>query len=398
MSVIKLAAVNDAPAHGPSVPELDASQCFIVDDDPGVCIAIDCLLRAEGIRSQTFSNCDALLAGLSARVPALIFLDLALKKSDAIEVIRALAARRYQGAVQLISGSPGELLQEVRRIGDTYGLRMLPVMRKPFGREDVKAVIAAHALQSPKAPSCTLEEALQQNWVELWYQPKIDLRSNKVSGAEALARIHHPDHGVLNPAAFLPNASSDALLSLAEFAIGRVFRDLAYFAGHGRALHVSVNVPVEALHTLSWPSLIRGHGQDLASRLILEVTEDQMVRNVPLAREIAAQLRICGISLSIDDFGAGYSSLARLKEFPFNELKLDRSLVTGCGSDAANAAICETAITLAHKFNSIAVAEGVEDRSDLEALRAMGCDAVQGFVFSAALPRDAFASFAQRPV
>ena len=122
--------------------------------------------------------------------------------------------------------------------------------------------------------------------------------------------------------------------------------------------------------------------------ILLEVTEDQVIRDIPMAHEIATQLRIHRIALAIDDFGNGYSSLARLKELPFAELKLDRSFVSGCGLDVGNAALCKTVADLAHRFGSLAVAEGVETTSDLATIRHVGCDVAQGFLFAHAMPKE----------
>ena len=120
------------------------------------------------------------------------------------------------------------------------------------------------------------------------------------------------------------------------------------------------------------------------------MTEDQIVRDIALAKEIANRLRVSGIKIAIDDFGAGYSSLSSLRDLPFAELKVDRSFVMGCSTDATNAAICQTAIDLAHRFGSAAVAEGVETQADLQALMVMGCDFGQGVLIVAANAERAF--------
>jgi hypothetical protein len=124
--------------------------------------------------------------------------------------------------------------------------------------------------------------------------------------------------------------------------------------------------------------------------LILEVTEDQIVRDIALANEIASQLRVSGITISIDDFGAGFSSFSSLRDLPFAELKVDRSFVRGCATDATNAAICQTAIDLAHRFGCAAVAEGIESQADLQALMVMGCDFGQGVLIASPMPKDRF--------
>src|SRR5204863_674631 len=110
--------------------------------------------------------------------------------------------------------------------------------------------------------------------------------------------------------------------------------------------------------------------------------EDQIVREISAAHAVATELRASGITIAIDDFGAGYSSFSSLRELPFAELKLDRSFVKNCATDATNAAICQTAIDLAHRLGSAAVAEGIENQADLQALVVMGCDFGQGVLIA----------------
>lgn len=122
----------------------------------------------------------------------------------------------------------------------------------------------------------------------------------------------------------------------------------------------------------------------------MEVTEDQIVRDMKLAQEVADRLRISGIKIAIDDFGAGYSSFSSLRELPFVELKLDSSFVKNCATDATNAAICQTAVDLAHRFGSAAVAEGIENAANLQALMVMGCDFGQGVLIAPPMPQERF--------
>jgi EAL domain-containing protein (putative c-di-GMP-specific phosphodiesterase class I) len=164
------------------------------------------------------------------------------------------------------------------------------------------------------------------------------------------------------------------------------------FEEAGFNLHLSINLPVGVLFKLPIPQLVAEYRPKSARwpGLILEVTEDQIVRNIALAHEIATQLRVSGITIAIDDFGAGYSSFSSLRDLPFAELKIDRGFVTGCSIDATNAAICQTAIDLAHRFGSAAVAEGVESQADLQALMVMGCDFGQGVLIAPPMPKERF--------
>lgn len=382
--------------------------CFVVDDEPAIGRFIDLAARGFGVEVEQFLDLPSMSVALTQRAPRLIFLDVSLGASDAIEAIRLLSTIEYRGVVQLMSGRDAALLDDVRLIGERHGLRMRPALSKPFRVDAVKKVIDEEELLSGALPqiatpdtaeadasawpSIRLDEALAEGHVEIWYQPKIDLRRPGLAGAEGLARIRHPRHGIVPPAAFLPDADEASLIALADYALRTVLRDTEWFAANGFPLVLAANIPVEALVSLpitgivaACPPAVREH----AVGIILEVTEDQVVRDIDRAHEIATQLRIHGIGLALDDFGNGYSSLSRLKDLPFAELKLDRSFVTGSGSNPLQAALCRTVAELAHRFGCAAVAEGVETMADLETVRAAGCDAAQGFLFARAMPREA---------
>ncbi len=229
--------------------------------------------------------------------------------------------------------------------------------------EDERRTLIA-AMTVDERPRIAVADALRNNWFEIWYQPKIDLRRKCLAGAEALARIHHPQLGILLPGSFLPDVDEDSVAELAQHALLAALCDWSMFNDAGFNLHLAVNVPVGVLLRMPIAALVAEYRPQSAQwpGLILEVTEDQIARDIALAKEIAGQLHASGISIAIDDFGAGYSSFSSLRNLPFAELKIDRSFVRNCAVDADNAAICQTAIDLAHRFGSAAVAEGVESR------------------------------------
>jgi EAL domain-containing protein (putative c-di-GMP-specific phosphodiesterase class I) len=252
---------------------------------------------------------------------------------------------------------------------------------------------------APPMPShFDIDEALRHNWVEMWYQPKIDLRQKCLAGAEALARIRHPEHGVLLPASFLSGVADDDIISLTEHALMTTLRDWEIFDAAGFNLRLAINLPVN--HLLKLPiSTIVSENRPAAEHwpgLIVEVTEDQIVREIKRAQEIADHLKVSGITVSIDDFGAGYSCFHSLRELAFTELKLNDSFVKNCAVDATNAAICQTAIDLAHRFGSAAVAEGIESIADLQALQIMGCDFGQGHLLAPPMPLQQFLALLQQ--
>ena len=174
-------------------------------------------------------------------------------------------------------------------------------------------------------PAVEIAEALRNEWFEIWYQPKIDLKRKCLAGAEALARIRHPAFGVLLPGSFLPYASEEATMQLAEHALLSTLRTWSTFDAAGFNLHLAINVPVSVLLKLPIPALVRENRPraDHWPGIILEVTEDQIVRDIKQAHDIAMQLRGSGISIAIDDFGAGYSSFSSLRNLSFAEIKID---------------------------------------------------------------------------
>jgi len=314
-------AVDQAAAS--QIVEQKAPSAFVIDDDEGICKFVSTVLATLRIEAETFTTADAAIAALRHQSPNLIFLDIALKKSDAVDVIRSLGAGRYPGVVQLMSGSDLTLLDDVRRIGDRHGLHMCAPLPKPFRAEAIRQIVQTAKLDHQPAGKISLDEALSSGWLELWYQPKIDLRAMVLAGAEGLIRCRHPVHGVLAPGGWLPGASASGLATLTKHVVTTALRDWDDFAAAGARLHAAVNTSVGALASLNLASLIRDNRpeSDAWPGLILEITEGDAVKDVPLMHEIATQLKIYGITLAIDDFGEGYSSFSRLREMPFAELK-----------------------------------------------------------------------------
>ena len=250
---------------------------------------------------------------------------------------------------------------------------------------------------APEAPAddggkVTVTDLLTHDWFELWYQPKIDLRSKRLVGAEALVRGRHPRRGVLSPAVFLPGASEAEMLALTERVVLAALRDWETCNAYGVGVKLAVNVPVSALTALPLATLLREDRPKAPNwpGLILEVTEDEIVGDLQLANEVAAALQALNCTLAVDDFGAGYSSLARLRQLPFSELKIDRSYVSNCDSDKVNGGLCEVIVELARRFGLKTVAEGIERARESHKLQAIGCDIGQGYLFAKPMPLGQF--------
>jgi EAL domain-containing protein (putative c-di-GMP-specific phosphodiesterase class I) len=241
----------------------------------------------------------------------------------------------------------------------------------------------------PDDGKVTLAGVLTRGWFELFYQPKIDLRNMRMVGAEALVRARHPIRGVLPPGVFLPGAGEADMLALTERVIITALHDWEVCAQNGMSLKLSVNVPVSALLKLPIADIVRAERPRASNwpGLIMEVTEDEIIHDLKIANEVAAALRSFNCTLALDDFGAGYSSLARLRQLPFSELKIDRSYVTNCHVDRVNAGLCETIVELSRRFGLKTVAEGIETIHESHKLQGIGCDIGQGYLFAKPMAR-----------
>ena len=244
----------------------------------------------------------------------------------------------------------------------------------------------------------TLGDVLERGWMELWYQPKIELKTMRMVGAEALVRARHPTRGVLPPGVFLGNADEGDMMRLTEQVIVTALRDYELFASVGTALKIAVNVPVSALMNLPIEQIMREERPKAENwpGLVLEVTEDEIINDLERANEIADALRKFHCTFALDDFGAGYSSLVRLRQLPFSELKIDRSYVINCHTDKFNAGLCETIVELGKRFGLKTVAEGIESMHEAHKLQALGCQVGQGYLFAKPMSKGALAGIVRK--
>jgi len=232
-----------------------------------------------------------------------------------------------------------------------------------------------------------LRQALQDDQLHLHYQPKIDVRDGSLVGAEALVRWQHPTRGLLGPSEFIDLAEDSGLIgALTERVMQAACCDLRRWADAGlRSIPISVNLPAPSLADPALPerleTLLSQHALH-PSRLVLELTETMVMRDMDAAVDVLVRLRGKGFGLSLDDFGTGYSSLTHLRNLPIGELKIDRSFITDVAHGGRDAAIAISVITLARELGLRTVAEGVENTAQSSYLQSRGCWVQQGFLFS----------------
>ena len=251
------------------------------------------------------------------------------------------------------------------------------------------------ALAARMALEHALQTALEEHQFAMYYQPRVDLTSGRIVSAEALIRWHHPERGLVMPADFIALAEETGLIRpIGAWVIEAVCTQQQRWRAQGQEIvPVAINLSAvqcaqaELLNTIA--GAMAAHGLEQCD-IEFELTETAVMNNPDEAARNLRALKALGVQLSLDDFGTGYSSLAQLKRFPFDYVKIDRSFVSGVGCNPEDEAIAAAIIAMAHSLGLKVVAEGVETQAQLDVMRALGCEEMQGFFFSRALPAEQF--------
>ena len=352
------------------------------------------VLEDLGFVTSECASSDELQAVLTTELPDLILLGVAADGIEPGRFLEILVREGFAGKVLAVGARDSIIVKAVRQVGEEYGLAMLPPLTTPFAAETLRERISMLLPEEPApSPAVHVGEALHAGWLELWYQPKIDARTLVRSGAEALVRMRHPTWGVVPPAYFIPEESDPHLRALSEFVIDRAMQDWHYLLEQQSAVDLSINLPASYLRE---PQAVR----DLCRRvpthpafggLTVEIDSEEAIRDLDHLTEVAREVGLHNIGLSIDNLGANWPALMELDKIPFVKLKADRQFVTGSGSDRLKRTVCRHIVELAQGFGARSVAQGVESRADLVAANELGFDFVQGFLFGKPMPLKKFA-------
>lgn len=370
---------------------------------PRVCVAdskphIRNFLR-EALEELGFITCECEQAGSVSAVlvgqrPDLFVLGLSAGGIAVNAMLETLALMKFGGNVLLFGQRASPMVMAILGIGEQLGLAMLPLLPTPFSDGDLRDRVAALLpIEAPPNPPVDVAEALHANWLELWYQPKIEIRSLTLSGAEALVRMRHPTWGIVPPAYFIPDAGDPHFRALSEFVISRAVSDWRNFVTEYGHVEIAVNLPVTYFQD---PMAIENLACQMPNHpafegLIIEINGSELIHNLPLAKHAARQLQIHNIGVSIDDLGMEWPLLMEISDFPFVEIKVDREFVAGCADDRLKQSVCRRILELADRFGARTVAEGVETRADFLMARELGFDLIQGFFFAKPMEANKFA-------
>lgn len=335
----------------------------------------------------------------------IIICDLNMPEMDGIEFMRHASSKEFTGGMILLSGEDERMLETAKDLAKAHKLNVLGVISKPLKPDPIK-----HLLQSfnpaeqkkawtPQA-SITEEElkvGIESEELKLVYQPKVNIKTGKVSGVETLARWNHKERGILGPGAFIPLAEKCGLIDDLTYSIyKKAMLQAGEWLADGLELKISVNISINTFTLPDFPEFLiksaQSEGIDM-SKVVLEVTETQVMKNALDSLEILMRLRMKKFGLSIDDFGTGNSSMEQLKRIPFTELKIDRAFVYGATNNSGARAILESSVILAKSLKMETVAEGAETREDWDLVESLGVDYVQGYYCAKPMPNEQFMEF-----
>jgi diguanylate cyclase len=322
------------------------------------------------------------------------------------------AAATFAGRVKEAFVEPFDMGELVLHMDTSIGLAVLPDHADDITSLMARADIAMYSAKASGGGLATyagadsggadaasrlmllgdLRRALDTDELFMAYQPKVDLRTGAVVGLEALLRWQHPVHGLIPPADFIPVAEQTGLMrQVTARVLGLVAAQLATWRTEGQELPVAVNLSARNLLEPDLDTAVSGvlaaHGLP-ASLLEFEITESAIIEDPVKATEMLRKLTDLGVSVAVDDFGIGNTSMSQLGTMPLRTIKIDRSFVTNLAHDAAGQVLVKAIVDLAHEFGLVAVAEGVEDVEVINKLKSMGCDVAQGYLWSRPVAAD----------
>ena len=371
----------------------NVNRLLIVDDEPGV---VDFITAAAHQLDYTVASAGTaadFLTLVDSFRPSLIVMDLHLPDGDGVELLRMLVARGFKAPILIMSGVDERVLAAAYDLGTSKGLKMYGTLAKPVLLGDLRMKLAAaQTTQKRTLDAEDLRRGIAAGEIVPYYQPKASLteRGWIIDGVEALARWQHPRLGVVMPDEFVPLAErTGSIGELTSSVLAASLAQVRAWNDEHLKLTCAVNLPPTLVTDLSFPdrvaALLGRYSLD-GSQLVLEITETATMQNPTMTMDILTRLRVKRIGLALDDFGTGYSSLTQLYQMPFNEMKIDKSLVINVPHSREANTMVGSLIELGHNLGLKICAEGVENRAALDMLAILHCDRCQGFFISRAVP------------
>lgn len=365
---------------------------LVLDDEPEIARIFSQVAQTVGYKSSFTVDPNEFLQRVADESPSHILLDLQMPEMDGVEVLRHLANYKCNAKIFLISGFDSRVVDVAGKLGSEQGLKICETLNKPLSAKKLKEVLIKYREGldcSPKA----LKAALENQEFFLRFQPKRDLQKRCISGFEALLRWEHPQFGEVSPDKFIPDFEKHGMFQeLSDYVVEHACRAIKKIDSSGsKPIQTAVNISAGDLGDIGLADrlkeICKSNGIN-AHQLTLEITETVAMADPVVALNNLTRLRLAGFNLSLDDFGTGFSSLAFLRNMPFNEIKIDMLFVREALNSQSDQKIIEAIRSMGKAFNMAVVAEGCEDEATLQLLAKLECDYVQGYYIARPLKVD----------
>lgn len=368
---------------------------LVIDDEEDISDIVAEIARARGFEVDTLNDPSMVADKIAEFPPDIIILDLMMPGTDGVELLRVMVDKVKHAKICLMSGSDSRVLNSAKRLGGAHGLDIVAALEKPIDIAKLRALLDQMSGGIAVVDDGVgLAKAISQGQLLLHYQPVVEIATKRVKGVEALIRWEHPTRGLLNPADFIGAIAAEGLMqSMTAYVMNTAITQAAAWHHAGDDLTVSINVTASSLLDLSMPDKLveMCRTRDLPpDRLVLEVTENEAMRDVTRTMDVLLRLRIRDIGVSIDDFGTGHSSLRELQRMPFSEMKIDQSFVMNMVENKDSAVIVNAIVDLGHNLGLKVVAEGIDDTRIWQLLAEKGCDCGQGYYIAKPKPAAEF--------
>jgi EAL domain-containing protein (putative c-di-GMP-specific phosphodiesterase class I) len=369
---------------------------FVVEDNDFQRELLVSVLKAMGARNVWWASDGQQALDILIKVEGsvdVIITDLAMPIMDGLEFMRRAGEAGYRGTVIIASALEQTLLAAAEATARAYGISLLGAISKPVTQQLLETALIHYAAPEPKLHARSVArrlftpdeiiQALERDEFEPFFQPKVELASRRVVGAEALARWRHPQQGLVLPAAFVKVLEDAGKI---DDLLWVMLRKAIVFCGTSKTIgmesSVAINLSLKSLNSVELAgrvaAIVERHNLD-PSKVCLEITESAATTNLGAALENLTRLRMAGFGLSIDDFGTGHSSMQQLTRIPFTELKIDRAFVMNAVTHETARVVLTSSLQIARQLNIKAVADGVETQQEWDLLQELGCDLAQGY-------------------
>lgn len=382
------------PSHVSTVQERKDERrvLLVLDDDVDIAEFVALAAQRIGFQTVIADSADALIHAANEGVTHIV-LDLLMPGMDGVEVIRELSRRGCAARLVLMSGFDAQILGIAEDLARKQGLEVLGHLTKPIRLAELEALLDPSAgIETTPRPLSALDKpltrkdlalALAGDQFFLAYQPQVDIASNRIVGMEALVRWLRPQAGIAYPDLFIGAVESLGMANELTWMVLRKGLKALCDNQQFKSLHLAINISAESLQDLSMPDRFLAVLDEYcvsAARIVLEITETGLVKEIAKAMDILMRFRLKGFQISIDDFGTGYAMMEQLRRVPANEIKIDRCFTRDALKHKSARIVVEKTIEIGHELGMRVVAEGVEEAAQFDFLRDIGCDIAQGYL------------------